>query len=116
MATTIDFFVGTVLAESDSTFRAVVLYSPTQDTTIELQRSEVEEPLAVTEMARYCIVHDGVTKYGGLESWEIGPNWIRLTVDEESADALELPCLIELNVQWKVPADLVRETIAWCVQ
>ncbi|WP_328996283.1 Imm10 family immunity protein [Kribbella sp. NBC_01245] len=80
-------------------YEAVVFLDESSGTSFELQRAlEFDAQDAALGLATYCLSNTlGATHYGGVETWNLTPGSLTLSLSGEAAKALNLPRTLQLH-------------------
>ncbi len=87
------------LREPESKVEALVIHDEESGDRIEVQRSlTFDEQDRRLGMNTYCLVRQGASHYGGLQSWTIESGLLHLKLSSPAAAALELPAEFSIAV------------------
>ena len=83
----------------DLKYEAVVILDEVSGDSMEFQRAfAFDDQDRESGMDTYCLVRGDATHYGGLASWSLAGDVLRLRLDQLAAAALELPRVVEIPV------------------
>jgi hypothetical protein len=103
----------TYIRDEQNNFEAVIILDEASGDSFEVQRIlVVSDDDRLHGFDTYCLARGGAVHYGGVNALQVESERIILELDDPAAEALELPSVVEIQVESSdlesVRDDLVR--------